>query len=393
MDSVYLDHAATTPTDPEVMAAMMRYFGGRFGNPSSIHACGRDAREALETARSQVAELIGAAPEEIVFTGGGTEADNLAVLGAAAARPPARNHLVTTAIEHPAVLNACKSLVEAGCKLTVLAVDPLGRIDPEAVREAIRDETFLVSIMHGNNEIGAIEPIAEAARVARERGVPFHTDAVQTAGKIPVAVEALGVDLLSLASHKIYGPKGVGALYVRRGTRLAPRQFGGHQEGGLRSGTENVPGIVGMGRACEIARRDLAEQGVLLASLRDRLEGAIRRALPELRFNGHPELRLPNILSVSVDGVTGEVLVREMDKQGFAVSAGSACTSESPTLSHVLTALNLSVGEALGTVRFSLGRTNTAEQIDRAADAFIRIASRLQALAELEDAAGRRGCR
>jgi cysteine desulfurase len=247
--------------------------------------------------------------------------------------------------------------------------------------------------MHANNEIGTIEPIAEIGLLAREKGIAFHTDAVQTVGKIPVAVHELGVDLLSLGAHKLHGPKGVGALYVRKGTSLSPLQYGGHQEGNLRSGTENVPGIVGLGKACEIARRDLADQGVLLKYLRDRLQDAISNTLPELSVNGHPEKRLPHILSVSIDGLTGEAIVREMDKRGIAISAGSACTSEATTLSHVLTALKLPAGEALGTVRFSLGRGNTVVEIDQVAAVFGEAVPRLLALADLEASLGGRGCR
>ncbi|MCX5839236.1 MAG: cysteine desulfurase family protein [Deltaproteobacteria bacterium] len=393
MNPIYLDHSATTPVHPEVLAAMISFFANHFGNPSSIHREGRLAREAVEGARARVAVLIGAAPAEIVFTGGGTEADNLAVLGAAFAQKGGRNHLMTSAIEHHAVENACRHLAGRGFAATFLPVDGEGRVNPDDVRKGITEKTFLISVMHANNEIGTIQPLREIGAIARERGVLFHTDAVQSVGKIPVAVEDLGVDLLSIAGHKIYGPKGTGALYVRKGTELAPITFGGHQEGNLRNGTENVPGIVGFGVACEIALRDLASQMTRLRMLRNLLEERIRAEIPDIRVHGHPRARLPHLLSISFAGVSGESLVRELDLRGIAVSAGSACTAGSTKISHVLAALGMPEALAVGAVRFSLGRDNTEEEIGRAVSILKALVEKRRILAELEGSVGGRGCR
>jgi cysteine desulfurase len=384
MKPIYLDHSATTPVHPEVLTAMISFFANHFGNPSSIHREGRLAREAVEGARARVAVLIGAAPAEIVFTSGGTEADNLALLGTAFAEKQERNHIITSTIEHHAVENACRHLAECGFETTFLPVDGEGRASPDDVRKAITEKTFLISIMHANNEIGTIQPLREIGAIARERGVLFHTDAVQSVGKIPVAVADLGVDLLSIAGHKIYGPKG---------TELAPITFGGHQEGNLRNGTENVPGIVGLGKACEIALRDLASQMTHLRSLRDLLEERIRAEIPDIRVNGRPLERLPQLLSVSFAGVSGEALVRELDLRGIAVSAGSACTAGSTKISHVLAALGMPEALAVGTVRFSLGRNNTEEEIGRAVSILKALVEKRRILAELEGSVGGRGCR
>ncbi len=375
---IYLDHSATTPADPEVLGAMMRYFANHYGNPSSSHHFGREARQAVETAREQAAALIGAAPDEIVFTGGGTEADNLAVLGVAYAAGPHRNHIIISAIEHYAVLNTCKYLEGKGFSVTCLPVDRQGTVDPDDARRAMTEKTMLISIMHANNEIGTVEPLAEIAGTARERGILVHTDAVQSVGKIPVRVSELGVDLLSLSGHKFYGPKGTGALYVRRGIILAPIMFGGHQERGFRTGTENVPGIVGLGKACEIARRDLPWQMDRMLELRQRLEKLIVEKIPAVRINGHPFRRLPHVLSVSFPGVSGDAVVRELDRQGIAASAGAACTSGEIHLSHVLAALGIPADYAPGTVRFSLGKGNTEEQLISAADILADIVGRLR---------------
>jgi cysteine desulfurase len=392
MEPIYLDHSATTPIHPEVLAAMMSFFANHFGNPSSIHREGRLAREAVEEARVRVAGLIGAAPAEIVFTGGGTEADNLAILGAAFAGKGGRNHLITSTIEHRAVENACRHLAGRGFAVTFLPVDGRGRVNPDDVLKAVTEKTFLVSIMHANNEIGTIQPLGEIGAITRERGILLHTDAVQSVGKIPVSVDDLGVDLLSLAGHKIYGPKGVGALYLRKGTELVPITFGGHQEGNLRNGTENVPGVVGLGKACEIAARDLAAQTIHLRGLRDLLEAKIREEIPDVRVNGRPE-RLPHLLSVSFAGISGEALVRELDLRGIAVSAGSACTAVSTRISHVLAALGMEEALAVGTIRFSMGRDNTRDEILRTASILMKLVNRQQVLAELEDGIGGRGCR
>ncbi len=379
MESIYLDHSATTPVDPEVLGAMMRYFGNHFGNPSSIHGFGQEARRAIEAARGQVASLIGADPEEIVFTGGGTEADNLALMGAAFAEASGRDHIITSAIEHHAVLHTCGHLEARGFRVTSLPVDDRGMVDPEAVREAVTDRTVLISIMHANNEIGTIEPIREIGYIARQRGIVMHTDAVQTVGKIPVRVDDLNVDLLSLAAHKLYGPKGTGALYVRRKTPLAPVLFGGRQEGGRRTGTEYVPGSVGLGKACEIAARDLPFQMDRLNTLRNSLEKRIVGNIPDLAINGHPFRRLPHILSVSFRLLSGETIVRELDERGIAASAGAACMADVVTVSHVLVALNVPKEFAMGTVRFSLGRGNREAEISHAADVLKEIVEKLRA--------------
>ncbi len=393
MESIYLDHSATTPVDPEVLGAMMRYFGNHFGNPSSIHGFGQEAKRAVQAAREQVAALIGASPEEIVFTGGGTEADNLALMGSAFAEASGRNHIITTAIEHHAVLHACRHLEMKGFRVTFLPVDGQGVVDPEAVREAVTDKTFLISVMHANNEIGTIEPVQEIGYMARERGILMHTDAVQTVGKIPVRVGDLNVDLLSLAAHKFYGPKGTGALYVRKDTPVAPIVFGGHQEAGRRAGTENVPGIVGLGKACEIAARDLPLQMDRLNALRSGLEKRILEQIPDASVNGHPFRRLPHILSVSFRSASGDAVVRELDRQGIAASAGAACTADVITVSHVLAALNVPRDFAMGTVRFSLGKGNREEELDPISGILAGIVQKLRTLAELETAVGARGCR
>ena len=376
MEPIYLDHSATTPVHPEVLGAMMSFFANHFGNPSSIHRAGRFAREAVECARDRVAGLIGASPAEIVFTGGGTEADNLALLGAAYAEKGGRNHLIASAIEHPAVGNALCHLSGCGFSVTLLPVDRRGWLDPDDLRRAVTEKTLLVSVMHANNEIGTIEPLREIAAITRARGILLHTDAVQSAGKIPVSVDDLGVDLLSLAGHKIYGPKGTGALYVRKGMALKPITFGGHQEGNLRNGTENVPGWVGLGKACEIAVRDLETQEVHLRGLRDLLEAEIRAGMPDVRVNGHPVERLPHLLSVSFAGVSGEALLRELDLRGIAVSAGSACAAGSTRISHVLAALGMEEAWAVGTLRFSMGRDNTREEILHAASILKKLVNR-----------------
>ncbi len=377
-EDIYLDHSATTPVDPEVLGAMMRYFANHYGNPSSGHRFGREARQAIDTAREQAAALIGAASEEIVFTGGGTEADNLALLGAAYGETGRRNHIITSAIEHYAVLNTCKYLEGKGFSVTYLPVDSQGAVDPDDARRAMTDKTLLISIMHANNEIGTVEPLAEIAAAARQRGILVHTDAVQSAGKIPVGVDELGVDLLSLSGHKFYGPKGTGALYVRRGTNLAPIMFGGHQEGGRRTGTENVPGIVGLGKACELAGRDLPWQMERMMALRQRLEKLIVEKIPAVRSNGHPFRRLPHVLSISFRGVAGDAVVRELDRQGVAASAGAACTSGAVHISHVLAALGIPEDYTSGTVRFSLGKGNTEEQLRSVADILADIVRQLR---------------
>ncbi|MEW5762402.1 MAG: cysteine desulfurase NifS [Bacillota bacterium] len=381
MQRIYLDHAATTPTHPEVARAMLPYLSAEaFGNPSTAYAFGQEAKKALEKAREQVAALIGAAPDEIFFTSGGTESDNWALRGAACARARDGKHIITSSIEHHAVLDVCRLLEQDGFRVTYLPVDPSGLVDPEAVRAAITPETVLISVMHANNEVGTVEPIAEIAAVAREAGICFHTDAVQTVGHIPVNVDELGVDLLSIAAHKLYGPKGVGALYIRKGTQMAPLIVGGAQERGLRAGTENVPGIVGFGKAAEIARRELPQVIPRVRELRDMLRTGLQERVPGLRLNGHPERRLPQNVSVTVPGVEGEALVMALDQEGIAVSTGSACSTGATDPSHVILALGVPPELARGAVRMTLGRGTTKEDIERVLEVFPRVVHRLRAI-------------
>jgi cysteine desulfurase len=353
----YFDHNATTPVAPEVLETMVSCLGQVYGNASSIHHFGQAAKQRLEAARRQIASLIHANPTEIVFTGGGTEADNLAVLGVARAT---RGHVITTAIEHPAVLMAVAQLEREGHAVTAVRVGSSGVVSPDDIRHALRPDTALVSVMHANNELGTVQPIAEIARVTREAGVPLHVDGVQALGKIPVDVDALGVDLYSMSGHKLYAPKGVGALYVRRGTKLGPISFGGHHERDRRPGTENVAGIAAFGAAAELAAARLSEDSGRLTALRDRLEAAVL----DSRWN-----RVPNTSNLYFDGIDGEALVIALDLRGFAVSTGAACSSGAIAPSHVLTAIGLSADRARASMRFSLGRTNTAEQVDALAEA------------------------
>jgi cysteine desulfurase len=364
-DSVYLDYAATTPVDPEVEAAMRPFFLERFGNAGSVHEFGQAARRAVDDARGSVAGLVGAQAREIVFTSGATEANNTAIVGAVLARGgPRGTHIITAATEHHAVLEPARWLERQGAALTVLPVDAHGMVDPDAVRAALRPETAIVSVMHGSNEIGTIGPLAEIAAIARASGVTVHTDATQSAGIVPLDVTALGVDLLSMSAHKRYGPKGVGALYVRTGTRLEPLLHGGSQERGRRGGTENVPGIVGFGVAARLAVDRMADDAARIARLRDRLATGLG-ALDGARLNGHPEHRLPGIASVSFAGADSESLLLALDLEGIAASSGSACTSGSLEPSHVIEALGLPPEVAAGTLRFSLGRQTTDEDVDR----------------------------
>lgn len=383
MRKVYLDHAATTPLHPEVYSLMCRFMKDTFGNPSSIHSYGQEARKWVEKARQQVASLINADPNEICFTSGGTEADNLAILGTAAARRKKGNHIITSSIEHHAVLDTCKYLEKNGYEVTFLPVDGYGMVDPVDVKKAIRRDTILISIMHANNEIGTIEPIEEIGRIAREHEVVFHTDAVQTAGKIPVDVEALGVDLLTLSSHKIYGPKGVGALYKRKGVRLLPVMHGGGQERKLRSGTENTIGIVGFGKAAEIATRELEVEQERTKRLRDRLVKGVMEKIPEVRLNGHPEKRLPHNANFSFAYVEGESMLLSLDLKGIAASSGSACSSRALQPSHVLTAIGLPYELIHGSLRMTLGRANGEEDVDYVLEVLPEIVTRLRSFSPL----------
>ena len=377
---IYLDHNATTPVDPRVADAMDEAVRGCFGNASSIHAFGQSAKAALDDARSAVAGLLGARPNDVIFTGGGTEADNLAIRGVAeAALPSGRRHLVASAIEHEAVLNTLKALSKRGWISTLLPAGAAGVVDPTDLEAAVTDGTALVSVMHANNEIGTLQPVAKLAEIAHRHGALFHTDAVQTAGKLPIDVAALGVDLLSISAHKFNGPKGAGALWIRRGTRLVAPTTGGRQERNRRAGTENVPAIVGLGAAAEIAGGKLAAEGARLAALRDRLEAALLDRVPDATVNGGGE-RVPNTTNISFHGVEAEALLIALDLEGIAVSTGSACSSGTLEPSHVLRAMGLTPRRAQSSIRFSLGLGNTDHDVERVVEVLPPLVARLRAL-------------
>lgn len=379
----YLDYNATTPVDPAVLEAMLPFLAGNFGNASSIHSPGQRARAAVDRARDSVATLLGAKTSEIVFTSGGTEADNLAIFGLVSGVAPksaGRKHIITTAIEHHAVLNSCQALEQQGIEVTYVPVGSTGVIDPDEIRRTLRPKTILISVMHANNELGTIQPIEEIGRIAAEADIYFHCDAVQSAGKLPLDVNQLGVDLLSISAHKIYGPKGVGALYVRTGTPLAPQFHGGHHERDRRPGTENVPGIVGLGKAAELARANLATEPQRIAALRDRLERAILDSISSVRVNGDVARRAPNTTNLSFAAAGGEAMLIALDLLGVACSTGAACSSGAVEPSHVLLAIGLSPDEARSSLRFSLGRQTTPEEIDCAISAIPEVVDRLRAL-------------
>jgi cysteine desulfurase len=391
MNRVYLDYNATTPVDPQVLDAMLPYFSADFANASSIHTPGQRARAAVETAREQVAALIGAKPQEIVFTSGGTESDNHAIFGvinSRVAQPilavhsslPTPPHIITTTIEHEAVLNACQAAEKQGVSVTYLPVDREGRVDPGSVRQAIRPETVLITIMHANNELGTVQPFEEIGLIAKEHKIYFHTDAVQSAGKIPIDVNALNVDLLSLSGHKLYAAKGVGALYVRSGTRLRQLLYGGHHQRGFRPGTENVAGIVGLGKAAEIACNSLLSGAQRVSALRDQLERGLLDHVPQIRVNGARATRNPNTTNIQFAGIDGEALVIALDLKGLACSVGAACSSGAVEPSHVLTAIGLSQEEAKSSLRFSLGRHTTKSEIDFALEVIPATVAKLRAL-------------
>ncbi len=375
---VYLDHNASTPVHPEVIDAMLPYFGERFGNPSSVHAFGREAREGLDNARQQIAHFLGVGKEEVVFTSGGTESDNMAVKGVALAQR--KGHIITSQIEHHAVLRTCQNLETLGFDVTYLPVDGNGLVDPDAVRRSLRPDTILISLMHANSEVGTVQPAREIGRIARERGVPFHVDGVQTFGKLPIDVDAFGIDLLSFSSHKIYGPKGVAGLFIRKGTKMVSVQHGGEHERRRRAGTENVPGVVGFGKAVEIRARDMAEEAGRISALRDRLWNGISARVPDVRLNGHPTERLPGTCNMCFQGVESESIVLGLDLKGIAVSAGSACTSGNVEPSYVLVAMGVSVDWAMGSVRCSLGRGTTAEDIDYVVESTVPLVDKLRNL-------------
>ena len=383
MDKVYLDHSATTRTDEDVARLMVEYMTDLYGNPSSVHSFGRVTRKAVEEAREKTARAIGAEPNEIIFTSGGTEADNLAIRGVAYANKKRGNHIITTSIEHHAVLDTCKSLEREGFQVTYVPVDEEGLIKLEELKKAITDQTILISVMHANNEIGTIQPIREIGALAKEKGIYFHSDTVQSLGKIPVNVNDLNIDLLAVSAHKFYGPKGIGCMYMRKGVRLLPIIFGGAQERKRRPGTENVPGIVGFGMAVEKAISLLNEQIPYQTRLRDRLISGIKEKIDYVQLNGHPTQRLPNNVNLSFRFIEGESLLLSLDMKGIAASSGSACTSGSLDPSHVLLAIGLPHEIAHGSLRMTLGKDNTEEQIDYVIEVLPEIVDRLRAMSPL----------
>ena len=383
MKRIYLDNAATTPTDARVLEAMLPFFSQMYGNPSSLHAFGQEAKHAIEEARYIVAQFIGARQEEIIFTSGGTESNNSAIKGVACARRDKGNHIITSKIEHHAVLETCHFLEKQGFEVTYIPVDEFGIVDPADVKKAITGKTILISIMHANNEIGTIEPIAEIGKIAREKGIYFHTDAVQTLGHLSIDVSELNVDLLSASGHKLYGPKGVGLLYVKKGVRMFPFMHGGDQEQGRRASTHNVPGIVGFGKAVELAKEEMAREIEQLTLLRDKLIKGVIDKIEYARLNGHPKERLPNNVNVSISYVEGESMLLNLDMEGIACSTGSACTSSSLEPSHVLAAIGLSHELAHGSLRFSLGRLISEEDVGYVLEVLPRIVRKLRAMSPL----------
>ncbi len=383
MRRIYLDYAATTPTHPDVVKAMLPYFTEVFGNPSTIYSCGQEAKGAIGEARVKVADLIGARDEEIVFTSGGTEADNFALKGAAFANENKGNHIITSSIEHHAVMETCKFLEGRGFSVTYLPVDAYGLIDPDDVRKAITDKTTVISVMHANNEIGTIEPLAEIGKIAREAGIHFHTDAVQTVGHIPVDVNDLGVDLLSMSAHKLYGPKGIGALYIRKGTRLVSFMHGGEQERRRRASTENTPGIIGFGQAVDLAQQEMVEEEKRLTYLRDKLIKGIMEQIENTRLNGHPSKRLPGNVNVCIDFVEGESICLNLDLESICASTGSACSSTSLEPSHVLLAIGLPPEQVHGSLRLTLGKWTAEEEIEQVLGSLPRIVAKLRAMSPL----------
>ncbi|MDD5616242.1 MAG: cysteine desulfurase NifS [Candidatus Methanoperedens sp.] len=378
---IYMDHSSTTPVDAAVTEAMLPYFSDRFGNPSSLYTIGREARRAMEDARAKVADLIGAKKEEIIFTGSGTESDNLAIKGLAYRNRKKGDHIITSSIEHHAVLYTCKYLETEGFKVTYLPVSKEGLVDPADVEAAITSKTTLISIMHANPEIGTIQPVEEIGKIAKEKNIPFHTDAIATAGKLPLNVDAMGVSLLSLSAHKMYGPKGVGALYVRKGTGLTPLLHGGGHERDIRSGTENVPGIAGFGKAAQLAKERIPESDKLV-KLRDSLIKGVLE-IKDSYLNGHPEKRLPDNVNVRFSYVEGESMILNLDMKGVAASTGSACSSKSLEPSHVLLATGLKHEEAHGSLRFTIGRGNTQDDVDYVISVLPEIVNKLRMISPL----------
>lgn len=383
MRKVYLDNAATTALSPKVLEQMMPYLTAIYGNPSSPHSFGQEARKGVEHARDQVAKALNALPEEIIFTGCGTESDNTVLFGVAERYAKKGNHIITTNVEHHAILHTCEALEKRGIEVTYLPVDENGMVTAEQVANAITDKTILVSIMFANNEVGTIMPIAEIGKVCRERGVLFHTDAVQAVGHVPIDVKAMNIDMLSLSAHKFHGPKGVGALYMKKGVRLPAYVMGGAQERNRRAGTENVAGIVGLGAAIELSTENLAESAARMTKLRDKLIAGIAARIPEVKLNGHPTLRLPNNVNYSIKYIEGESILLMLDMNGIAASSGSACTSGSLDPSHVLLALGLTHEVAHGSVRLTLSDETTEEDIDYVLEVLPKVAERLRAMSPL----------
>jgi cysteine desulfurase len=383
MKRVYLDYAATTPVHPEVIRVMAPYLSELWGNPSSIHACGLEARAAVEEAREKIASLIGAHKNEIYFTSGGTEADNWALKGAAHANRKKGGHIITSMVEHHAILATCKYLEENGFSVTYVPVDGYGIVDPDSVRKAITPKTILISIMLANNEVGSIEPIKEIVGIAKAAGIYFHTDAVQAVGHIPVDVKKVGVDMLSMSAHKLYGPKGIGVLYIHAGTRIEPLMHGGGQEKQMRAGTENVPGIVGFGKAADLAQGEMDEEATRLNRLRDLLMNGILEKIEGARLNGHPTKRLPNNLNISFESVEGEAVCLNLDLVNICAATGSACSSESMEASHVLLAMGLSPEMARGSLRFSMGKWSTEGDIKYVIEKLPEVVSRLRSISPL----------
>ena len=385
MKRIYLDHSATTPVAPEVLEAMLPYFGEKFGNASSLHSFGLEAKEALEESRAKVAAILCAQPEEIIFTSGGTESDNLALkgIGYRSKEKGLGNHIITSSIEHPAILETCRKLETQGFEVTYLPVTKDGLVDPGTVESAVREETVLISIMHANNEIGTIQPLKEIGEIAAQKDVFFHTDAVQTAGKIPIDVNDMGLDLLSISAHKLYGPKGVGALYARKGTRLDSIVQGGGHERGLRSGTENVAGIVGLARAADLASQEMASEAKRLTDLRDKLAKMVLDSVKDAWINGTMTKRLPGNLNFGFRYVEGESLLLFLDSKGIAVSTGSACSSKKLEPSHVLMSLGLKAEECHGSLRITMGRSNTEEDVDYVARSITEAVERFRSISAL----------
>lgn len=383
MSKVYLDYAATTPAHPGVIQAMLPYFGEKYGNASSLHSIGQDARSAVEKARTTAAAFIKASPEEIIFTSGGTESDNSAILGVAYANRERGNHIITTSVEHHAVLESCHFLEKRGFKISYLPVDRFGMIDPDEIKKAITPRTILVTVIHASNEVGTIQPIEEIGNITRTAGIYFHTDSVQTFGHLPISVNELNVDLLSVSGHKLYGPKGVGILYIRKGTKLAPFMLGGGQENGRRGSTYNTPGIVGLGKAVEIANLEMVEEGFRLTALREYLIKGLLSKIEMVKLNGHPTKRLPNNVNISLAYVEGEAILLSLDYEGICASTGSACSSESMEPSHVLTAMCVAAEEARCSIRFSLGKWTSQDNVDKVLDVLPGIMTKLRKMSPL----------